>query len=373
MLVRVSAYFVSLAFVFASPAMADTIRFAQFNASMNRAEAGALAAALAAGDDPQILQVVAAIRAADPDVILINEFDYAPGNGALFNEMYLGGDYAHVFIAPSNTGVATGLDLNGDGEVGAASFALANDAFGFGTFPGQYGMVILSKFPLGAARTFQEFRWKDMPGARQPMNPDGTPYYSAEAWEIFRLSSKSHWAVPVEVAGRVIWALAAHPTPPVFDGPEDRNGTRNADEIRLIADIAAGADYVYDDAGVAGGLPEGASFVIMGDMNSDPFDGDSLPGATDPLLAAGLTNVSVTPEGPGGLAAAADGVNPAHKGNPADDTAAFNPDGPGNLRVDYVLPSADLEIAGAAVLWPEAAEWLAASDHRLVWVDIALD
>lgn len=355
-------------------AAAETVRFATFNASMNRGEDGALLKALQAGDDPQILDAAKVIAAVDPDVLLINELDYGAGRGALLNDNYLGGAYPYVFIAPSNTGISAGVDLNNDGEVGTESFAYANDSFGFGLFPGQYGMLILSKHPLGAARTFQAFLWKDMPDARVPMNPDGTPFYSEAAWEVFRLSSKSHWAVPVEVGGAVVYALAAHPTPPVFDGPEDRNGTRNADEIRLIADIAAGAAYMYDDAGVSGGLPEGASFVIMGDMNADPFDGDSAPGATAPLLASGLTNVSVTPAGAGGPALAGDAVNSAHQGDPAFDTADFGEEnGPGNLRVDYALPSADLEIVDAGVYWPLDNPAIAASDHRLVWVDVVVD
>jgi len=50
----------------------------------------------------------------------------------------------------------------------------------------------------------------------------------------------------------------------------------------------------------------------------------------------------------------------------------------GRLRVDYVLPSADWSVADAGVFWPAPdtpghTEALAASRHRLVWVDLALD
>ncbi|HMO85403.1 MAG TPA: hypothetical protein PKC18_10835, partial [Lacipirellulaceae bacterium] len=60
----------------------------------------------------------------------------------------------------------------------------------------------------------------------------------------------------------------------------------------------------------------------------------------------------------------------------ADDPA------PGNLRLDYVLPSADLSVAAAGVFWPDPADPLApltagtrnpvSSDHRLVWIDVPL-
>ena len=62
------------------------------------------------------------------------------------------------------------------------------------------------------------------------------------------------------VGGKVIHTLVSHPTPPVFDGPEDRNGTRNHDEIRLWSDyvLPSRSGYIYDDEGERGGLKPGA-------------------------------------------------------------------------------------------------------------------
>jgi hypothetical protein len=48
-------------------------------------------------------------------------------------------------------------------------------------------------------------------------------------------------------------------------------------------------------------------------------------------------------------------------------------------QIDYVLPSPDLSIHGSSVVWPSknatkrdlGADVSAASDHRLVWADIA--
>ena len=372
----------AIAAAVAGTAGAETVRFATFNASMNRGAEGELSAALREGGDPQIARVAAIIRSVDPDVILVNEFDHGTGNDRALVENYLGGAWPFTFIAPSNTGVATGLDVDGDGVVGkdAGTFERAGDSHGFGTFEGQYGMVVLSKHEIDSegARTFRRFRWKDMPGARLPARPDGTPFYSEEVLEVLRLSSKSHWDVPVRIGGAVVHLLASHPTPPVFDGPEDRNGTRNADEIRFWADYVNGADYVRDDAGRAGGLSAGAHFVIAGDLNADPADGDSVPGAAQQLLGHPLVNASVTPASKGGAAAAAaqGGANAGHRGDPRFDTADFRDQAPGNLRVDYVLPSAGLEITGAGVFWPAAgepgAELIDASDHRLVWIDVVV-
>ena len=184
----------------------------------------------------------------------------------------------------------------------------------------------------------------------------------------------------------VVHLLASHPTPPVFDGPEDRNGRRNYDEIRLWADyVGAGrGSYLYDDAGKRGGLARGAHFVIAGDQNSDPFDGDSVPGAAQLLLEHHWINADVVPTSAGAVEASAlqGGANATHRGNPAHDTADFaDVPGPGNLRADYVLPSRQLTVRGGGVFWPVRSDPLfrltgvfpfPSSDHRLVWLDVRL-
>ena len=367
----------------AGHAHADPVRFATFNASMNRTAAGELAAALRGGDDPQIAKVAAIIRAVDPDIIAINEFDYGEGLDRAFVGNWLEDAYPFSFIAPSNTGLATGLDLDGDGMAGSepGTIELARDSHGFGMFEGQYGMLVLSRHEIAVedVRTFRTFRWRDMPGARLPVRPDGTPFYSDEALDVLRLSSKSHWDVPVRVGEVVVHFLVSHPTPPVFDGPEDRNGARNADEIRFWSDYIAGEEYIHDDSGRKGGLATGAHFVIAGDLNADPADGEAVPGAIRQLLDHPLVDPAVTPASDGAAAAASaqGGANSVHRGDPRFDTADFNDDpAPGNLRVDYVLPSTGLEVVAAGVFWPPEgtpeAAWLDASDHRPVWIDVTL-
>jgi hypothetical protein len=269
-----------------SVAPAGGFRVATFNASLNRSAAGELVTSLSTPDDPQAANVAEIIQRVRPDILLVNEFDYVEGGEAvdLFRDNYLAVahngtepiDYPYYFIAPSNTGVASGYDLDNDGTVGGP-----NDAFGFGEYEGQYGMLVLSRFPIITedVRTFQNLPWSAMPDARLPDDPataEPADWYSPEELGVLRLSSKSHWDVPVDVDGRIVHVLAAHPTPPVFDGEEDRNGTRNADEIRFWADYIAGVDtsWIVDDAGVSGGLEPDASFVILGDQNSDPLDGD---------------------------------------------------------------------------------------------------
>ena len=368
---------------------ADTVRFATFNASLNRSNAGDLANDLSTPDNAQAKVIAEIIQLTRPEVLLINEFDFSEEAVDLFRDNYLevsqnGADpieYPYAFIAPSNTGVPSGHDLNNDGVVGGP-----DDAFGFGFFPGQFGMVVYSQHPIGDVRTFQEFLWKDMPRALLPVDPaTGEGWYSPEELEDFRLSSKSHWDVEIEIDGRDIHFLTSHPTPPVFDGAEDRNGTRNHDEIRFWGDYVdpRRSHYIYDDEGVRGGLEGGEAFVIAGDQNSDPHDGDSVPGAIQQLLNHRLIIGRFAPTSTGGVWASETqgGANEAHLSDPAADTADFSDTAPGNLRADYVLPSNNLGISDSGVFWPAEGEPhfeltgvfpFPSSDHRLVWVDVGL-
>lgn len=362
------------------------VRFATFNASLSRSVEGQLVADLTTPDNAQARAVAEIIQRTHPDVLLLNEFDHVEGGAAvqLFRTNYLAVsqngadpvDYPWSFIAPSNTGIQTGFDLDGDGVVGGP-----DDAFGYGLFPGQYGMAVLSRHPIDAAavRTFQHFLWKDMPGNLMPAE-----FYPPEAEAILRLSSKSHWDVPVTVGDHTVHLLVSHPTPPVFDGPEGRNRRRNSDEIRFWSDYIdeARSTYVYDDRGGRAGLAPGSRFVIAGDLNSDPFDGSSERGSISLLLEDPRVNASVTPSSEGAVEMSrppGEG-DESWQGNPADATAHFA-ELAGTLRVDYVLPSRDLLIVDAGVFWPASTDPLhrltgafpfPSSDHRLVWVDVRL-
>ena len=374
------------------------VRFATFNASLNRGAAGQLVTDLSTRHNEQAANVAETIQRVRPDVVLINEFDYDANGDAmrLFQRNYLAKRhngakpiwYPYRFSAPSNTGIPSGHDLNNDGVVGEpGTFAGADDALGFGLYPGQYGMVVYSRYPIdrSAIRTFQTFLWKDMPGALLPDDPATdapNDWYSPEELAIFRLSSKSHWDVPIKVDGRTVHFLVSHPTPPVFDGPEDRNGARNYDEIRFLADyISPGkGGYIYDDDGRRGGLKPGELFVIAGDQNSDPHDGDSIPGAIQQLIDHPLVRDPLpTSRGAVQQAKLQGGANLEHETDPRYDTADFADSAPGNLRVDYVLPRKNLRVVDAGVFWPRMARPLfrlvgvypfPTSDHRLVWVDV---
>ncbi len=365
------------------PPATGSVRVATFNTSLSRQGAGLAWKAIAEGRD-QAQAVARIIRAVRPDVLLVQELDRDPEGLALRAladllrqpgpEGARGLDYPHIWAAPVNTGVPTGLDLDGDGRAAGPP-----DAQGWGQFPGQYGMAVLSRMPIleEEVRTFQTLLWREMPASMLP-----TEALPPEAPEVLRLSSKSHWDVPVRLPdGRELHLLASHPTPPVFDGPEDRNGRRNHDEVRFWLDYVSGEGWMTDDGGRAGALTPGAGFVVLGDLNADPQDGDARRGALLGLLSHPRIQ-DPRPASPGAAAAATQGgANDSHTGDPSLDTADWRDEGgPGNLRVDYVLPSRDWEVTGDGVFWPapddplaplvEGGRLPASSDHRLVWADL---
>ncbi|MBT0585332.1 endonuclease/exonuclease/phosphatase family protein [Alteromonas oceanisediminis] len=335
---------------------------------------------LATGKHAQIRNIAEIIQRVAPDVILLNEFDYIenPDLGInAFQENYLAVSqngnsaitYDYIYYAPSNTGLPTTFDLDNNGK----REQFGADAQGYGLYTGHYAMVLLSKFPIltEQVRTFQRFLWSDMPNALRPFTPESnTPFHSELEWKSLRLSSKSHWDVPIDINGQKIHVLASHPTPPVFDGPEDRNGKRNHDEIRFWLDYVTPGqgNYIYDARGLKGGLEDDASFVILGDQNASPDRPNETPQVIVNLLSSPQVNNTFTP------------TSEAGKQNRPDNASAKFHTASWGARADYVIPSKQLKIANGGVFWPSKDDPLyrlvkdrqSSSDHRLVWLTLAL-
>lgn len=326
-------------------AMAAPLRIASYSPDLSRDGPGLLLRDLGR-KDKQIDAVVSIIAEAHADVLLLTGFDWDYDGRALaaFRKRLdkAGVDYPYAFAPRPNAGVETGLDLDQDGRLGTA-----DDKQGFGRFTGQGGMVLLSRYPLGAEVDYSDRLWRDLPGNRMPDSPP-------EVTAAQRLSSTGHWDVTVTVAGHPLHLLAMSASPPVF-GKGDRNARRNHDEL---------AFWLRH-------LPE-APFVLAGKLNMDPMDSAGDPGA----LAAIMGKVQDTqPRSSGGAQAGTSGVNARQKGDPALDTGDWPDDkGPGNLRVDYVLPQKGLRVLDSGVIWPAegplAQLTVTASSHRLVWVDL---
>ena len=357
-------------------------------------------------NQPRMKAAAALLQELRADILLINEITYDQpgtpgfeegdmegGNATRFARTFLGqSQQTHlealqyqVFTAPTNTGIASGYDLDRNGVIldaipdvpapgpdggpapqTADGRAYGGDGWGFGMFPGQYGMALYVREGLtilqDSVRTFRLLPWKAMPDALLPMQP-GTDdfWYEGPVGEAFRLSSKSHWDVPIRLPdGQVIHMLASHPTPPGFDGEERRNKRRNHDEIRFWGDYLNDAEYIVDDNGQRGGLPTSAAFVILGDLNADPDEGSSI---NDPIGQWLLAHPRVE----GSYVPTADSIGRSlFPEIDADDTSEWG------LRVDYVLPSTNTKIVDGGVWRRPSAFDIVVSDHFPVWIDLQM-
>lgn len=338
----------------------DSLRIATFHTELDRKGPGLLLRDILRGD-PQAEAVAAIIAGQTPDIVVLQGIDYdldLLALSALRDRVSAHGHkMAHVFAAAPNTGVATGLDMDGDGRRGGP-----RDAQGYGAFSGQGGMAILSRYPIDHEnlRDFSTDLWADFAWARLPITKAG-PFPSAAAQAQQRLSTTGHWVVPVKVGARHVTLLAFHASPPAFDGPEQRNVLRNHDEILFWLHLL--------DSGTGHAVK--APFVVIGNANLDPVDGGGLKTAIQRLLADPRIVDPAPRRAP--PPATAD----PHKGDPALDTASWPAPGPGDLRVSYILPSVTLSVSQSGIHWPPAdsaagRQARQASRHRLVWVDLLL-
>lgn len=339
----------------ASPVPAQDFRIATYGADLGRFGPGQLYGEISRAGDGKAMPVIEVLLALNADILLLTDIDYDAGGlalSALAARLGARGlNYPHLLALRPNSGVASGLDLDGDGTQGGP-----RDAIGYGRFAGAEAMALLSRYPIDRAnvRDFTTLLWRDLPGHLMPPAPPRVA-------QVQRLSSVGHWDVPVVLpGGRVLRVLAFSAGPPVFDGPEDRNGRRNHDEAALW--------LAYLDGKLPDPPPEGP-LVLLGKSNLDPADGEGRQGA----IRALLTHPRLQDPAPRGTSGR---TEPGQLGDPALDTALFDT-GAGGLRTDILLPSRDLVLRGAGVLWPPDADpfaqvLAAASRHRPVWADLSL-
>jgi endonuclease/exonuclease/phosphatase family metal-dependent hydrolase len=340
------------------------IRVATYNASLNRKLHGEMYDELKDGDSAQAAAIAEVIRIVDPDILMLQELDKGEGQEVLtsFHDHYIlrsksqtNAGYPFRKHFSSNTGMATGMDLDRDGQLSGPG-----DAQGFGWHQGQYSFAILSKLPITPKRIseFRTFLWRDLERTNLDQVRSGAkPWYDEQSRSVLRLSSKNHVAVPVRVADRIIWILAAHPTPPVFDGDEDRNGWRNFDEIRLLKLLASRGANLKNDRGANFQMPVEDGFVLMGDLNADPEKGDGREGAIMQLLTHPEVNQAASL---GRLVPEVTDVKLTSVRN----TSAFG------LRVDYIIPSKNITVFQSGLCRPKLIQSKASTDHFLVWMDM---
>lgn len=271
-----------------------------------------------------------------PDVLILQGFDFddagfaANAFAGLLAEDGL--TLPHLYAPRPNTGRPTGLDIDGDGR----SYG-ARDAHGYGRFFGQSAIQVLSKYPIQVDKIqdFGTLLWRDV----TPKDRLATLIPTA-AIDQLRLASVAAAAVPISVNGQTLWILTHHASPPVFDGPEDRNGYRNAAENLFWL------TYLADQHS----SPNTDPHILAGQINIDLYRGEGQKYAVEALLKS-------------------DAFQDPFADWPLADrhTVVYPAPGPGPLRVSYILPSRGLRPIDRG---------LADSDlhrHRLIWVDVRLE
>lgn len=278
------------------------------------------------------------LTALAPDIVLLLDFDHDYEGRALrvFQSLLFtaGLELPHSYAPRPNSGLASGIDLDGDGRRNDP-----DDAQGWGRFPGAGGMAILSRWPIDTTglRDHSALLWAELPDNRYP-RVDGQPYPSPEAYRLQRLSSTGHWEVPVATPQGALRLLAWHAGPPVFGGPQGRNAARNADETLFwLQRLEA--------------TPQ--PFVLLGDSNLDPQ-----AGAGDRSVMARLLG-HPTLQDPAPRARLPSGE--------LSSATAYWPNGPGALRTDYLLPSAGIRVLAQGLVWPSIE-----ATHAVVWADLRL-
>ncbi len=325
---------------------ADILRVATYNTELSRNGPGLLLRDIQRGD-PQVTAVVNVLAAIRPDIVALQGVDWDMDGLALSALVQVldkaGVPYPYQYAKQPNSGLETGVDLDGDGQTHGP-----RDSQGWGRFTGHGGLAVLSRYPIETQNvsSYSDLLWRNLPGATLP-RVDDDPFPSDRAQSIQRLSSTGHWVIPIRAPGGRLSLMTFHATPPVFDGPEDRNGLRNRDEIRFWSLLMDGA---------LGPAPSDR-FIIAGDANLDPNLGEGRKGAINTLLSNPRLQ-DPRPSDPDG----------------AQTTVTWK--GVGDRRVDYVLPSADWKVLDAGVYWPDAPQRdmvETASRHRLVWVDLTAE
>lgn len=307
-------------------------------------------------NEPEVEAIAKVIALIKPDVIALTDFDYDHDQIALTEFAALISEFNATFpylYAPlPNSGRPSGVDQDGDGRFGEPE-----DAVGYGRFWGDSGIAVISRHPIlyDEIRSFNDFIWSDL--------PDHKASRLSQELQRLPLSTSSHASIPIQTPlGRVTLLVSAS-TAPVFDGPEDRNGRRNIDELHLWRHLIMQAD-----------APIAPPFVMAMNANLDPEDGEGFHDDLKAFLSSSLV-IDPSPSSLGGAEAA----DADHAGPAALDTVDWPDERPGNLRVGYVLPDPSWTVLGSGVFWPstnaEASRLLGADGnlagfHRLVWVDL---
>lgn len=355
------------------------VRVATLHAEISGGSSAEVLEELDGGMHPQARVLAETVQLNAPDVLVLTGLSYDEQQqiAQTVNEEYLsrgqngqtGIRYSHVYTAQTNSGIDSGADLDGDGRVGGPA-----DALGYGRYAGERGMAVFSVYPIAEdeVRTFQDFRWQDMPGNSMPQDE-----FSELEKSVLRLPSTSLWDIPLEVPGKLghVHVVATDLTSP--PAPTTPDVARSEDQRRMVAEFVSGeAWYLYDDEGTYGGLNVGTQFVVAGSL-ADAQELQTWPDQQVPQLSSLLRGNTIQDPAPEAIT---EEPLPQRRDAEADPRSTHGLTGGTAVRSSYVLPAAALAVESSGVFWPAEGEFgfsLVDPDNpaspagRLVWLDIA--
>ena len=225
---RALALLILLCLIYPAPAVSETLRLASYTAALERNAPGLLYRDILYGKSSQIRAALRLIATIKPDVLALQRFDWdAELRAARAFQSALkaqGWEMQNLLAPRPNTGVATGVDIDGNGQIGGPG-----DAQSYGIFAGQRGLLLLSRLPFDVqnSQDHSQVLWAEVPQTQSTDPP--------EIAKVQRLAYVAMLQTSITWRQHPISLLTFHASPPVFDGPEDRNGRRNADEIAYAA------------------------------------------------------------------------------------------------------------------------------------------
>ena len=208
------------------------VRFATFNASLNRNAAGQLVADLSTPDNAQARTVAEIIQRTSPDVLLVNEFDFVEDGVAaeLFRDNYLevsqnGADAGRLPLLLRSPVEHRHPDRLRPQQQRRRRRRRRRVRVRALPRPVRHGRLLQVPHRPRRGPHLPELPLEGHAGRPSPTTRrcGADRLVRPEELDIFRLSSKSHWDVPIKTAATVHF-LVTHPTPPTFDGPRTATG-----------------------------------------------------------------------------------------------------------------------------------------------------
>jgi len=164
---------IALCLIYPVPAISETLRLASYTATLERNASELLYCDIIHRKSSQIRAALRLIATIQPDILALQRFDRGvelraarASQTALKVRVW---EMPHLLAPRPNTGMASGVDIDGNQQIGGL-----RNAQSYGTFAGQRGPLLLSRLPFNAqdSQDHSQVLWADVPQTRSPDPPE---------------------------------------------------------------------------------------------------------------------------------------------------------------------------------------------------------